>query len=130
MYLWQPDFTTQAASKVSPTSRGRDTAPSRQQQKASSSRTGEPCLSNYIGGCESLQRLARLKTCADQLGRPVSVGINFWFIKSYSLLNMGRRRGANAKCVQLKSAIEADRCRYRTIAEPKKYCCGFIRDRL
>ena len=70
------------------------------------------------------------KTCADPLGRPVSVGIHFWFIKSYSLLNMGRRRGANAKCVQLKYAIEVDRCRYRTIAQPKKYCCGFIRDRL
>jgi hypothetical protein len=32
--------------------------------------------------------------------------------------------------LQLKSAIEVDRCRYRTIAQPKKYCCGFIRDRL
>src|ERR1700760_2721584 len=39
-----------------------------------------------------------------------------------------RRRGANAKCAQLKYAIEVDRCRYRTIAQPKKYCCGFIRD--
>jgi hypothetical protein len=56
--------------------------------------------------------------------------IGLWFIKSYSLLNMGRLRGANAKCVQLKYAIEVDRCRYRTIAQPKKYCCGYIRDRL
>jgi hypothetical protein len=41
-----------------------------------------------------------------------------------------RVRGANAKCVQLKYAIEVDRCRYRTIAQLRKYCCGFIRDRL
>ena len=46
------------------------------------------------------------------------------------VLNMGRLRGANAKCVQLKYAIEVDRCRYRKIAQPEKYCCGFIRDRL
>jgi hypothetical protein len=74
--------------------------------------------------------LRRLKTCVDQLGRLVSVGINFWFIKSYSLLNLGRLRGAYAKCIQLKYAIEVDRCRYRTIARSKKYCCGFMRDRL
>jgi hypothetical protein len=36
--------------------------------------------------------------------------------------------GANAKWVQLKYAIEVDRCRYQTIAQPKTFCCGFTRE--
>ena len=66
----------------------------------------------------------------DVLKRQTEASDSVWFIKSYSVLNIGRLGGANAKCVQLKYAIEVDKCRYRTLAQPKKYCCGFIRDRL